>query len=644
MWLSHFFLVVSPGGLLLNPLGLIGLTAVPLIILLYILKLRRHPQLISSTLLWSKVLREMQANTPFQKLRNNLLMWLQILIVILLALALARPIYRGTLKIGKKVVVILDTSASMKTKDIEKETRFEKAKEGVQMMIQNMADGDSMMLLEGTRSNGVQTIFTSQKRQLYQSLDKMYPRDTPTELSESLLLAVSSLKGHQEGEKEVDPSKESGEIYVFSDGANLHLDRLNNIQIPVHLTQIGSSGDNLGIIALDVRRITGTKDEYEIFTNVKNFYAEKKTFFLSLKVGSEETPIDARELTLEPQENLSVIFKTQLTSGPMVLEIDEEDPFPVDNRAYYFVVEEKESPVLIVSDGKNAFLEKVLKLDPLAEVTVVRPGDYSEELLKDHELVIFDRYLPSSIPKINAVFIAPPPTESPIPEFPFHVLGYIAGSEITEWDATHPLMRYVEMSDVEVFQSEEIKYPVGFKPLVKTGFGPLMALVPYKNFEHLLIAFDIRSSNWVLRASFIIFFSNVLQQARISLRQLIKDTLAGQPVPIRVLDPQAKIVVTTPKQKSLEILNSGEITYFSQTDEVGFYTVRVGEQMSQFSVNLLNNEESEIAPAKEITLGNSKVEVQRTVNKANQEIWWWFAIVALIVTFLEWLVFHKRLV
>ena len=56
-------------------------------ILLYILKLRREPQVISSILLWSKVLREMQANTPFQKLRNNLLMLLQILMVILIAFA-----------------------------------------------------------------------------------------------------------------------------------------------------------------------------------------------------------------------------------------------------------------------------------------------------------------------------------------------------------------------------------------------------------------------------------------------------------------------------------------------------------------------------------------------------------------------------
>lgn len=642
MFFATIILLTPPTGILLNPLGLLGLTAIPLIILLYILKLRRQPQVISSTLLWSKVLREMQANTPFQKLRNNLLMWLQILIVLLIAFALARPIYRGTLKTGKKVVVILDTSASMKTKDVKGKTRFEEAKEGVQGMIQNMSDGDAMMLLEGTRSQGVQTIFTSQKRQLYQSLEKMSPRDTPTELSESLLLAVSSLKGAKEEQKE--NTKESGEIYVFSDGANLHLERLNNIQIPVHLTQVGTTGDNLGIIALDVRRMTGTKDEYEIFANIKNFYAEQKTFFLSLKVGSEETPIDARELTLDPQENRSVIFKNQLTPGPMVVEIDEEDPFLVDNRAYYYVVEEKESPVLVVTDGKNAFIEKVLTVDPLADVTIIRPEAYSEEVLKDQELVIFDRYLPPTVPKINTVFIAPPPMEQPIQDFPFQVLGYIAGSEITEWDAVHPLMRYVEMGDVEIFQAQEVRYPVGFNPLVKTEFGPLVALVPYKNFEHVLLAFDIRTSNWILRASFIIFFSNVLQQARISLRQLIKDTLAGQPVPIRISNPQAKIQVITPQQKKLDILNSGETTYFSQTDEVGFYTVHVDEQSSQFSVNLLNKEESEIAPAKEITLGSSKIEVQRTLNKANQEIWWWFALLALLVTFVEWLVFHKRLV
>src|SRR3989440_12945942 len=79
-----------------NPLYL--LAAIPiagLIVLMYILKLRRRDVVVSSTFLWRQVIRDVQANAPFQKLRKNLLMFLQLAAVALLVLSLARPFWRG---------------------------------------------------------------------------------------------------------------------------------------------------------------------------------------------------------------------------------------------------------------------------------------------------------------------------------------------------------------------------------------------------------------------------------------------------------------------------------------------------------------------------------------------------------------------
>ena len=61
----------------LTPLGLIGgLLAIP-IILLYMLRLRRREVTISSTFLWRQVLQDREANSPWQRLRRNLLLLLQ---------------------------------------------------------------------------------------------------------------------------------------------------------------------------------------------------------------------------------------------------------------------------------------------------------------------------------------------------------------------------------------------------------------------------------------------------------------------------------------------------------------------------------------------------------------------------------------
>src|SRR2546426_9685746 len=79
-----------------NPLNLIWLLPMAgLIILMYILKLRRKDVVVSSTFLWRQVIRDVQANAPFQKLRKNLLLFLQLLAALLLVLALTRPFWRG---------------------------------------------------------------------------------------------------------------------------------------------------------------------------------------------------------------------------------------------------------------------------------------------------------------------------------------------------------------------------------------------------------------------------------------------------------------------------------------------------------------------------------------------------------------------
>ncbi|MBL8165950.1 MAG: BatA domain-containing protein, partial [Anaerolineae bacterium] len=75
----------------LTPLALLGaLLAIP-IILLYMLRLRRREVVVSSTFLWQQIVRDNEANTPWQRLRRNLLLLLQLIILALLVLALARP-------------------------------------------------------------------------------------------------------------------------------------------------------------------------------------------------------------------------------------------------------------------------------------------------------------------------------------------------------------------------------------------------------------------------------------------------------------------------------------------------------------------------------------------------------------------------
>src|SRR5947209_1487497 len=104
--------------MLLAPLALIlSLLAVP-IILMYVLKLRRQEFVVPSTFLWRQVLQDVQANAPWQRLRFNILLLLQLLALAALVFALARPAYSRSNVIAGDVIVIVDQSYGMQAQDV----------------------------------------------------------------------------------------------------------------------------------------------------------------------------------------------------------------------------------------------------------------------------------------------------------------------------------------------------------------------------------------------------------------------------------------------------------------------------------------------------------------------------------------------
>ena len=97
----------------LTPLfgGIVLAVVVPSLVALYFLRLRRSERAIPSTMLWKRSVEDVRANTPFQRLRMNLLLLLQLLLLILLGLALMQPrLDSGSVRAGRTVLLI-DRSA-----------------------------------------------------------------------------------------------------------------------------------------------------------------------------------------------------------------------------------------------------------------------------------------------------------------------------------------------------------------------------------------------------------------------------------------------------------------------------------------------------------------------------------------------------
>src|SRR6059036_3001539 len=118
----------------LSPLAFALVTLTLPLVLLYFLKVRRRERRVPSLFLWDPSLRDREASAFFQRLQRDPLLVLQILALLALAIALARPAVTVMGEGARKVVVVLDTSASMKAHDVGP-SRFDVARaEAVQLV------------------------------------------------------------------------------------------------------------------------------------------------------------------------------------------------------------------------------------------------------------------------------------------------------------------------------------------------------------------------------------------------------------------------------------------------------------------------------------------------------------------------------
>src|SRR5215475_9728917 len=190
----------------LSPLALlVGALSVPLV-LLYFLKVRRREATVPSLLLWDPSRRDREASTFFQRLQRDPLLVLQLLALVALALALARPVVTVTGEGARKVVVVMDTSASMKARDVSP-SRFEAARAEALAFVRRQGEGAEIMVIEAGVQPHVAAALGRDRDRALAAIRAARPRDLPQRLSEALRTA-RALVG-------ADPR---AEIHVFTDG------------------------------------------------------------------------------------------------------------------------------------------------------------------------------------------------------------------------------------------------------------------------------------------------------------------------------------------------------------------------------------------------------------------------------------------
>ncbi|MBI1177528.1 VWA domain-containing protein [bacterium] len=596
--------------------------ALPVVVVFYLLKRKRVVKLISSTLLWQKFLAENQANAPFQKLRKNWLLFLQLLMLILVILALARPYFAAETKPTRLRVLVLDASASMQATDV-KPSRAEEARAEALKFVDGLRDNESMIVLQVGAITEVKQSKTSEKAALRRAINDYKPTDSITRLDEALRLAETLIKNEQ------DP-----EIHLFSDGAFPFPEGFETKPLPLVYHRIGVSSDNAGITAMDVRANPDNAAQRAIFASVSN--ASSNVISGRLELSFNGQTMDVKAIEMKPKENVGKVFVVdQKTNGVFTLNLVVNDDLAIDNQASVISLLPQPIKVLLASSG-NRFLEKAVKAAPNVQLSTTSDLRLSGG---DYDVVVVDNVAPIEWPTANVLAINTWRTNW------FGAIGKLEQPAIVDWKNTHPLLRFVNMQNVAINESLAVKAPPWALPLVESPQSPLVLAGELNNQRIVWVGFDTLASTWPLRVSFPIFIANAIDWLNpATSRAELLSVQAGMPFHFRFENPVSSATVTRPDGQETELVintNTTEVLY-GDTTKRGLYKLKTPDGETDFTVNLLDSGETDITPRDELPFGKNGRTIATTVQQANLEIWRWIALAGLVLLMFEWWFYHKR--
>jgi Ca-activated chloride channel homolog len=607
---------------LLNPIALwFGIT-LPLVVLFYLLKRRRTMHVVASSMLWQKFLADNQASAPLQRLRHHWLLVLQLIILGLCVLALARPFFRGQLSQSGLVVVIMDTSASMQSADVMP-TRMEKAKQEALDLVNTMTDNDQMMILAaGHRTQVIQSA-SSEKKILRRAIRSVQSYDTSTFLLDAFKLASTLVE-----------DQAYSEVHLFSDGATSDLLNMESSGINLKYHPIGLDGNNVGIVSMDVRPNPEVISTKALFAEIVNYSTNRHDLFLELQWNN--LTIETRSLVLEPGSTAPQVFiAPQDEQGFFTLELDVQDDLAVDNRVSIVSPLPETLRTLLVTRG-NRFLERALRANPNVTLGVVEQWNTNAP---PADLVVLDNVTPDTWPSANTLAIHTTQTHW------FPVTRTLKSPSIVDWKSNHPMMRFVELDDVTIGETLAVTTPKWAKPIVESTTTPLIVAGENKGQKVIWLGFDTLQSTWPLRISFPIFIANATDWLNPNTTQTaMVNVHTGDSFIINMETGDEPLEMSLPdgERVPLERLQASREVVFGDTLSGGIYKLTHGTNTFLFASNLMNASESDTRPRKVLNTPEKDTLTARNERRANLDTWRWLLALAFCFLMFEWWYYHKQ--
>lgn len=552
----------------LTPLlaGIAAAVAIPSLVILYFLKLRRQEVEISTTLLWKKAIQDLQANAPFQRLRRNILLLLQLIVLGAALFALAQPQLKSEVVGGVRQVILIDRSASMQATDEDdgaggRRSRLDAAKERAKEIVEGLREpsffdpgsGDEAMVIAFDTTAEVLQQFTGDKRRLREVIEGIDASDGPSSMGEAVRLA----KAHAPVRRHIDNDGSIRIIEGMTQGDPITMHLISDGRLPDSrqaapgpednfvFHRVGTAGaENLAVVGLRAERAFDNPARLSVYVAVQSTFASAVTTDVELAIDGVVRGI--RSLTLaaaEPGQPVAavegeapaagrlkpssdgVVFTLDLAEGALAevrlvrgpSEARESDALSMDDRAALVIRPARKLSVGVVTRG-NLFVSSALGGLPLARLETFTPERYAEVVRTgksgEYDVWVVDGVLPIPGPgeKLGE--------QTGLPPGRFIVLNAVPGpslvdrgkgplSGVVDWQRDHPTLRYVSLDSLVLAESRlvDVVPGAGVRTLVLTDQGPAVMELTSAETRALVVPFDVSQSTWPFDVSFVVFMA-----------------------------------------------------------------------------------------------------------------------------------------
>lgn len=502
----------------LIPLGFIGLIGVAALLLIYIIKPNYQNKLVSSTYVWKLSLKYHKKRIPVSKLRNILLFICQMLILLFCAFLLAQPVIaEEDVNKGYEKIAIIDASASMLTVS-DGETRFERAVNGVMDLADETfnANGQfSVILADAEASFIVERATSSDRDEVFSALNKLLEGDT------ACTLGSADIDGAMVLAETITSVNSDSEVYFYTGKTYLNPNSVNIVDV--------SRGDEFNVSILDCRAII----EEGFYT----FYIDLASYGRDVEVslncyvdpGENESGKEyTQNVFLNGDIKRTISFRTGVEEEVTmrVFEfysvrayVDISDNFLYDNTFTLYGGIKPTLNVQYYSANPNSFFSAALMsaANGFRERWDINIDEVRGEKIpafSGYDLYIFENKMPADMPTDGVVVLVNPST------VPTNLSGISLGETINDGlqplfsDRSHPLLNYMNVSDIQVSRCTELIIDASdpdIVPIMYCAGSPVVAVKNSREQKYVVMSFSINYSDMSMNKNLVTFTYNIFK-------------------------------------------------------------------------------------------------------------------------------------